>query len=184
MFSFRVDNDIELRLLEERHAEEFFTLIEENREHIREWIPWVVGRNNSVEDTKNYIKKALQQFADGNGFEAGIWYKGKIAGGTKYAINWLNQTANIHYFLGVSFQDQGMATKTCRALIEYTFSDLRLNRVEIWTATENKKARAVPERLGFTQEGILRQAGKLDNRFVDYVIYGMLADEWVKSVNK
>jgi len=66
--------------------------------------------------------------------------------------------ANIHCFLGVSFQDQGIATKTCRALIEYTFSDLRLNTkllilLEI-TIVSHSKLKPIADRLGITVQGI------------------------------
>jgi ribosomal-protein-serine acetyltransferase len=43
---------------------------------------------------------------------------------------------------------------------------------------ENKKSRKIAENLGFTKEGVVRQAGWLHDHFVDFVIYGMLANEW------
>jgi ribosomal-protein-serine acetyltransferase len=50
--------------------------------------------------------------------------------------------------------------------------------VEISCATDNKRSRAVAERLGFSQEGILRQTDRLHDRYVDSVFYGLLVDEW------
>jgi ribosomal-protein-serine acetyltransferase len=72
-------------------------------------------------------------------------------------------------------------TKSCRAVINYIFNELELNRVEIRAAVLNKKSRAIPERLGFTQEGIIRSAEWLYDHFVDHVVYGMLRDEWSNS---
>ena len=73
-------------------------------------------------------------------------------------------------------------TKVAKALTDYAFTHLKLNKVEIRAAVENKKSRSIPERLGFVYEGTLRQAEWLYDHYVDHAVYGMLADEWkVKS---
>ena len=69
-------------------------------------------------------------------------------------------------------------TRACRALVDYAFSELGLNRIEIQCAVQNVKSRAIPERLDFTQEGVIRQAEWLYDHYNDHVIYGMLAEEW------
>jgi ribosomal-protein-serine acetyltransferase len=51
-------------------------------------------------------------------------------------------------------------------------------RVEIRAAPENARSRAIPERLGFTQEGTLRQVERVDDRYLDNVVYAMLAEDW------
>jgi ribosomal-protein-serine acetyltransferase len=71
-----------------------------------------------------------------------------------------------------------MLTKACKKLVTYAFIEYRLNRVEIHCAIGNTHSRAIPERLGFTQEGVLREAAWLYDHFVDHVVYGMLAREW------
>jgi ribosomal-protein-serine acetyltransferase len=69
-------------------------------------------------------------------------------------------------------------TRSCRAIITYLFNELKLNRVEIRAAEFNMKSRSVPERLGFVQEGIVRQEEWINDHYVDHVIYGMLAKDW------
>src|SRR2546430_17592094 len=69
-------------------------------------------------------------------------------------------------------------TRTCSALIDLAFDELRLNRIEISCAVENRRCRMVPERLGFKQEGVSRQRERLHDHFVDTVTYGMLASDW------
>lgn len=44
--------------------------------------------------------------------------------------------------------------------------------------SENLRSRRIPERLGFTQEGVLRQVRWRKDHFDDHVVYGMLASEW------
>ncbi len=65
-----------------------------------------------------------------------------------------------------------------KAIVEYGFKDLGLNRIEVRAAAENKKSRALPERFGFTEEGNIRQAEWLYDHYADHVIYGLLVEEW------
>ena len=69
-------------------------------------------------------------------------------------------------------------TRACRALVTHAFRELGLHRVEIRAAPGNRRSRAIPERLGFRQEGILRDAEWPYDHYVDLVVYAMLADEW------
>uniref|UniRef100_UPI0030DD7950 GNAT family N-acetyltransferase n=1 Tax=Coleofasciculus sp. FACHB-125 TaxID=2692784 RepID=UPI0030DD7950 len=178
IFKFRIDEEIELKLLEVRHAQEVYALVDSCRTSLREWLPWVDG-SKSPEDTKFFIEAALKQFAANNGFHAGIWYQGKMAGAIGcHEIDWENRATSIGYWLGENFPGCGIMIKSCRTLVNHTLVELKLNRVEIRAAVENSKSRAIPEKLGFTNEGTLRQACWLYDHFVDLVVYGMLARDW------
>lgn len=178
MVRFGIDDETELRLLKERHAEELFVLMNQNRKYLREWLPWL-DTNKSLDDTEEFIKGSLEQFANNSGFQSGIWFRGRLVGVIGYhKIDWANRATSIGYWLGASFQGKGLMTKACRVLVDYAFNEFGLNRVEIRCAVENKKSRAIPQRLGFREEGVIRQAEWLYDRFVDHVVYGMLASEW------
>ena len=181
MFSYRIDDDTELRLPEERHVEEAFALTLENHGHLRAWLPWLRD-DFSIEDTRHFIKQNLRQFADNKGFSVNVVFQGKIAGLVGYnLIDWSNRATELGYWIGAAYQGRGLITKSCRALIDHAFDNLKLNRVEISCGTENRRSRAIPERLGFTQEGIRRQAEWLHDHFVDLAIYGMLASDWQRK---
>lgn len=179
MFSLRVDDEISLGLLEERHAQALFDLTDRNRDFIRVWLPWV-DFTKSPEDSKGFIKITRKQFADNDGFQTGIFYKGELAGMIGYHyFDWPTRRTEIGYWLGQEYNGHGIMTRATRKLSEYAFGELGLNRVEIRCASGNLKSRAIPERLGFTNEGTLRQVGFVqDNTLSDMVIYGMLAAEW------
>jgi ribosomal-protein-serine acetyltransferase len=184
VFRFQIDHDTELRLLEERHAEELFALTNESRMYLREWLPWL-DNNTSLEDTKGFIRSSLKQFAKNNGFQLGIWFQGKLVGVIGYhSIEWVNRTTSIGYWLGEPFQRRGLATKACQSLTDYAFRGLRLNRVEIRCATGNNRSRNIPKRLGFKEEGIVRQVEWLYDHFVDHVIYGMVSGEYPTVVEQ
>jgi len=179
MFGYKIDDDTKLSLFELRHADELNALITQNYEHIREWSAWLKDEERPIEKTQDFIKRNLTQFAENKGFGIFIWHKGEIAGQIEYNyFDWDNRKTELGYWLGESFQGKGLVTKACRALIDYAFNELKLNRIEMRCGAENKKSRKIPEKLGFREEGIVRQAGWLHDHFVDYVIYAMLACEW------
>lgn len=178
MFKYVVDNNISLKLLEIRHSEELFRLTDKNREYLREWLPWVDGTTN-VESSRSFISSTRLSFAENNGLNLGIFYKDQIAGCIGlHGIDWGNQKTSIGYWLEAEYQGKGIMTRSCQALIDYVFHDLLLNRVEIRAAVHNSRSRSIPERLGFVNEGVVRQAEWLYDHYVDHVIYGMLREEW------
>lgn len=178
MFRWQIDTDLELRLLEERHADTLFALVDENREYLRRWLPWV-DANTSVEDSKAFIRSLLEKFARNGGIAVGIWYGGRLVGVIGFqTLDWTNRKVEIGYWLAEAFQGRRIMTRACRAMVDYAFRELELNRVEIRCAVENRRSRAIPERLGFTQEGILRQSVWLRDEPLDMVMYAMLAREW------
>jgi ribosomal-protein-serine acetyltransferase len=61
------------------------------------------------------------------------------------------------------------------ALVDHAFDEWKLHRVQIRAATGNTKSRAIPERLGFEQEGILLEAERVGDRYQDLVLYARLA---------
>jgi len=178
MFRKQIQEDVYLALLEERHADEVFAVVERERAYLREWLPWV-DPTRTVDDTRKFIKDSLQQFAHNDGFAAGIWCAGEFAGtvGT-HPIHWIYRKVEIGYWIASKFQGRGIITAACRAVIEHAFTAWKLNRVEIHCATGNLKSCAIAERLGFQFEGILREDQPRDDHCLDIKLYSMLAREW------
>jgi ribosomal-protein-serine acetyltransferase len=69
-------------------------------------------------------------------------------------------------------------TLAVRALIDWAFDGWALNRVEIRAATGNEPSRAVLRRLGMREEGVLRAVERMGGRYLDHVVYAVLASEW------
>ena len=175
---FRVDDEVELRVLSSADVPALFALTDRNRAHLRRWLPWVDG-TRSAKETRTFIRSGRDQLRTNNGFQAGIWYRGELVGTVGYHYwNWVNRKTEIGYWLAEPFQGKGIVTRACRALVEYAFRGLGLNRVEIRVAAGNARSRGVAERLGFAQEGVLRAAEWSSEGAVDQIVYGRLRGEW------
>jgi ribosomal-protein-serine acetyltransferase len=181
MFTYKIDNNIHLKMLDLQDVEPLFILTDQSKGSLKEWLPFIEN-NKSIADTEAFIKSTMKQFSDNNGFQAGIWYDEKIAGVIGFhQINWHNKSTSIGYWLGKGFEGSGLMTKSVNAFVNHAFVELNLNRVEIRAAVENKKSRAIPERLNFTEEGRIRQSEWLYDHYVDHIVYGMLAEDWNKK---
>lgn len=178
MFEYKVDEEIHLSSLEPRHAETLFALVDANRQHLRQWLPWL-DTNVAVSDSLDFIRDTQRQLANNTGFVAGIWVRGELAGVVGHnRIDWENRIGYPGYWLSAEFGGRGIMTRACRALINHAFAELRLNRIDIRCAVDNRKSRAIPRRLGLQQEDVVRQAEWLYDHYVDHVVYGVLASEW------
>lgn len=178
MLFYPIDGNVSLKLIEMKDAIRVFELINKSRPYLRQWLPWL-DSTMTVEDTKAFIQGCLHGYVQNHSMTTAILYKGEIVGIAGFnSISWENMTTSIGYWLGEGYQGKGIMTKVAKALTNYAFTYLQLNKVEIRAAEGNKKSRSIPERLGFIIEGKIRQAEWLYDHYVDHIVYGILASEW------
>ncbi len=75
-------------------------------------------------------------------------------------------------------RNKGYMKEALPSVLNFGFSELKLNRVEAFTAPDNFPSRRLLEHYGFQQEGWLREHYFDKGEFVDSVFYGLLAKEW------
>ena len=173
-----IDDRTEIRSFQEQDTPQLHALSVQNRVMLRQWFPGVRG-NLALEGTRRFIATSLEESNANKGLWAGIWHHGRLAGAIDlHGIDSDNKRASVAYWLDAEFQSRGLMTKVCRVLVDHAFNEVGLNRIEIQCAVQNSKSRAVSERLGFVQEGVIRQAEWLYDHYNDHAIYGMLAKEW------
>jgi len=138
-----------------------------------------VDQTTEVDYTASFIKSSLDQFANNEGLAAGIWCGDEFIGGIgTHKIDWLNRKVEIGYWIASRFQGRGIVTAACRVLIDHAFGEWKLNRVEIHCASGNEKSCAIPKRLGFQLEGVLREAQLVNGEYLDIHVYSMLFRDW------
>jgi ribosomal-protein-serine acetyltransferase len=163
--------------LHETDAPELYALIDANRAHLAPWMPWAPGQ--TLEHTLDFIRTAQRQIADNDGFQVALTDRERIIGVLGFhGVDWANRATSIGYWLAEAAQGQGTMTRAVAALIDHALTGWQLNRVEIRADVANLRSRKIPQRLGFQQEGTLRQAARLGERYIDHAVYAMLAADW------
>jgi ribosomal-protein-serine acetyltransferase len=181
-FSRKIAQGVSLEVLQEEDAPELFAVLDSNRAYLSHWVPRL-DENQSPADSLAFIQSTRKLAADNLGFSVAIRIENQIAGVVGYhTFDWPNRSCILGYWLVESHQGRGIATQTCQALIDFAFAALNVNRIAIACAVENTRSRAIPERLGFRPEGIVRDAEWLNTRYVDHALYSLLQREWQAEI--
>jgi ribosomal-protein-serine acetyltransferase len=168
-----------LRTLTLDDAEVVFRAVDENRDRLRPYMHWE-KTTLSPDDVRAFIERSLASTTD---LDAnGIWVGDEYAGSVGLRVDAEMNAGEIGYWNVRGFEGHGLITKGCRLFINHGFYELKLHRIEIHAAADNRRSRAVAERLGFIHEATMRDGHrKADDTYVDQVVYGLLDHEWPAS---
>ncbi len=91
----------------------------------------------------------------------------------------LKKQADIGYRINKDYWGKGFAPEAGQAMIKVAFEAMELNRLQIRCFSNNNGSVRVAQKLGFIQEGLIRQ-GAILNVMTDYYIFGLLHEEYEK----
>jgi ribosomal-protein-serine acetyltransferase len=167
-----------LRAVSPDDAGPLFALVDANRAHLREWLPWLDDSRSEV-DTLAFLAGAIERRHAGLGLDMLIEHQGEICGGAAFnTIDRANRIAVIGYWLAERWQGRGIMTACVSRMVRHAFDDLKLNRITISIAVANRRSQGIAKRLGFQAEGILRESAWLYDHFVDQVLYALIRSDW------
>lgn len=172
------DFDLALRPVRPADQDGIYRLVERSRAHLSPWMPWV-HTTRSTADIGAFISQALAQEAAGAGFQAGIWWRGELAGVIGFhPIDWQARRVDLGYWLGEDFTGRGLATRSAAALTGQAFETMHLAQVGIRAAEANRPSQLVAERLGFHRTGVAEEGEWFVDHWVRLVVYELEAEEW------
>jgi ribosomal-protein-serine acetyltransferase len=179
MFQLLVDDELALVLAEERHAQKMTDLIVRNQDRLARWEPWA-EQPATLDSTRAYIRAALEDFLRGRQISTIMAVDGghRFIGRCGIRINPYARSGDVGYWIDGEYEGRGITSRSVRRLISSVFEELDLARVELRTSVENRRSRAVAERLGFAYEGILPAGLRFSHRSDDVALYGVTAERW------
>ena len=92
-----------------------------------------------------------------------------------------HRSASMGYCLEEAAWGHGYATEAARAVLQWAFHTLDLNRVQAETDTRNAASAHVLEKLGFVREGTLREDCVVNGEVSDSWVYGLIRQEWQRG---
>lgn len=115
------------------------------------------------------------------------WYMAEDADKTPIGIAGLDSVNYIHgdavlpFFVAEEYRKRGLATAMTVALLDLAFKRLRLHRITTFYRSDNTATQRVLEKLGFTEEGRVREGWFVEGTRKDTVIAGILGTEWIAT---
>jgi RimJ/RimL family protein N-acetyltransferase len=166
-----------VRDLEPWHAEQLAELFRDHGADFYEWLPW--EHFEQVDAARGFIEGFVRGRADDTRRLFGIWVDDRLVGGTLFpSINPRQGSAEIGVFIAASARGQGIVTRAVAAMLDWAFVERGLHRVEWRCAPGNAPSRRIPERLGFTHEGTLRETFRVREVLHDLEVWAILGREW------
>jgi ribosomal-protein-serine acetyltransferase len=173
-----VDGEIELRRATTADCTALYEAIERNHGRLREWLPWLVpefDRNSLFA----FLQERERDHVTRVSLATNIWIAGNLCGAIGlHTIDRRARSTSVGYWLDAGYSGRGIMTRACRAIVQEGFRNYALHRIEIRCAVENSRSCEIPRRLGFVEEGILREAEWLYDHWVNLRVFSMLEQDW------
>lgn len=162
-----------LRPVRPEDATDLSSAIEESKERLGPWMPWVHG-DISAEGLRPYTTGASEEWLSRKSLQMLILdkYSERLLGNAGFPrLDWAVRSFEIGYWLRTSAEGQGFMTEALMLLTQVAFLTLQANRVEIRVDPRNTRSCRVAERLGYLLEGTLRNCsldgeGRVSDRHV------------------
>lgn len=172
--------DLALRQLQLEDAPELFRLVDNSRSYLSPWLSWVEG-TTSVEDSRAFISALTDPGIFAQGLVFTVRHCGELAGTIGFHRgDGLHRRVELGYWLGEPFAGKGLMTRAAERCLAYAFEQGDVNRLEIKCHPDNRRSRALAERLGFRYEGLEREGFRRGNVYLDMLVFSLLRREWTR----
>lgn len=171
-----------LRCWEPRDAPALKDAVDSSLDHLLPWMPWARDEPQSLEEKVELLRTFRGRFDLGKDFVYGTFSADElqVVGGTGLHTRVGAGAFEIGYWIRASRAGEGLGTETTAALTRVAFELCGVDRIEIRTDPANERSRAIPRKLGFVEEAILRRRLHYPEPR-DTVVYSMFRDDFAGS---
>jgi ribosomal-protein-serine acetyltransferase len=181
MFSFPLSSGEALVPRTPLITDAYHALLVANRERLARWEPWALAPP-ALEETRSFLEASARNWLAGLEVPVAIAVRDhgpwRLAGAVSLHLIPYSRSGEIGYWIDGGYEGRGLASRAVAAVLDHGFGALGIDRVSLHTEPANERSRALARRLGFVEEGLLRQGLAFPDERRDEVVYGLLASEW------
>jgi len=176
--TFRIDDEICLRSVKATDVDAVLSLVQSNYDHLRVFMEWAKP-DYALSDAQEWVTASVNGSKSLKVLNFVITRGTKIIGAIGFPFfDHEAKVTEIGYWIDKGEEGRGISSRACGLLLGLAFGKLGMNRVQIRCASGNARSAAIPERYGFKKEGVQRQHVKRDGKIHDFLIFGLLKEEW------
>ena len=148
---------------------------------VTRYVRFVTHKN--IKDTHAFIRRVQASYKKGI---TPLWgMQSKATGRLIGALGFLqfpnpDQRAELGYVVNRNVWGQGYVTEAAKAVCDFAFKKMNVNRIEAGTIVGNVASERVLQKCGFKLEGVLRQREFIKGKFPDVTMYSLLREDYSK----
>jgi ribosomal-protein-serine acetyltransferase len=181
-------NQYHIRQLEETDLENYFLLIDKNRQRLEDFFAGTVAITKTMEETQKHLSDVINKAKDKQYFPFIVedTDSGKIISSIQVKnFDWNVPKAEIGYYVDQDYEGKGIVSKATSLIVDFCFEELALSKLFIRTHEANAGSRKVAEKNGFLLEGTIRRDYRTTSgELVDLMYYGLLKEEHLSNKAK
>ena len=148
-----------------------------NDERVTRYLTWEPHR--SPAETRQLLECWRTAYDDPRTYNWAMEFEGHLIGNVSVVhLDEQSEYADLGYCMGYAYWNRGLMTEAVKAVIDYLFEEVGVNRVGIVHATKNPASGRVAQKCGGTYEGTKREYYKRHGEFLDIAEYGILRSDW------
>lgn len=149
-------------------------------DELQPWLPWVEGYDRGV--SQRFTRESVSAWAERRAFDFTVRpiddldrHLGNVS---IWSTSQQNAIGEVGYWIRSDETGKGFGAEATTRVTQVGFEEMGLHKIQLRIAVGNVRSERIAERLGFTQEGVLRDEVKIADRWLDHTVWSMLEKEW------
>ena len=170
-----------LRPFRRRDGDSIYEAVTPSLTDLAQWLPWASG-GYSRGEAGRFVRDSIAAWGEGRAFDFAIRsvenpdrHLGNIS---VWFTSRQNPTGEIGYWIRSDETGKGICTEVMATVLAIGFEELHMHRVVLRIAVGNAASERVAEKLGFVNEGTLRDEVRVGDVWMDHTIWGLLEPEY------